>query len=199
MLFQIGEMYVKVVAFNGSPNENGNTSILLKVVGDELIKEGIEFELIQVGSAKVSGCMGCRKCATNKNRRCVIEDDVNLFIEKAIEADGIVIGSPVYFSNVTAQTKALIDRLGFVTRVNGNLLKGKVGVSVVAMRRAGANFAYSAINFLFGICEMIVPGSNYWNSGVGLKPGDVFADDEGMSVVKTLGENMASLMKKLHS
>ena len=189
---------MKVVAFNGSPRREGNTAQALQIVLAELQKEGIETELVQLGGRKVSGCLACRKCAELKNNRCIREDDeMNTFITKALQADGIIIGSPTYFSNVTSEVKAFIDRCGIVARANGNPLKGKVGAAVVSVRRAGANFVYAAINFFFGITEMIVPGSNYWNMTLARDPGDIQKDEEGIQTFKTLGKNMAGLLKRL--
>jgi multimeric flavodoxin WrbA len=191
---------MKVVAFNGSPRKDGNTARALQIVLAELAKEGIETELVQLGGKKVFGCLACRKCSELKNSRCVREDDeMNTFITKALQADGIIIGSPTYFSNVTSEVKAFIDRCGIVARANGNPLRRKVGAAVVAVRRAGSNFVYSAINFFFGITEMVVPGSNYWNMTVARDPGDIQKDEEGMATFTTLGKNMAWLLKKTHS
>ncbi|AEV68882.1 flavodoxin family protein [Acetivibrio clariflavus] len=191
---------MKVVAFNGSPRVNGNTAQSLEIVLEEIRKEGIETELIQVGGKKLSGCKACMMCRKNQDKRCAIQDDeMNSFIEKMIEADGIIIGSPTYFSNVTAEIKALIDRCGYVAKSNGGFLKGKVGAPVVAVRRAGSNFTYAAINFFFGISEMIVPGSTYWNMTLALQPGDVWKDEEGIATFRTLGKNIAALLKKLNS
>ncbi|MEN2773663.1 flavodoxin family protein [Acetivibrio clariflavus] len=191
---------MKVVAFNGSPRVNGNTAQSLEIVLEEIRKEGIETELIQVGGKKLSGCKACMMCRKNQDKRCAIQDDeMNSFIEKMIEVDGIIIGSPTYFSNVTAEIKALIDRCGYVAKSNGGFLKGKVGAPVVAVRRAGSNFTYAAINFFFGISEMIVPGSTYWNMTLALQPGDVWKDEEGIATFRTLGKNIAALLKKLNS
>lgn len=191
---------MKVVAFNGSPRVNGNTSQSIKIVLDELQKQGIETELIQLGGRKVFGCLACGKCRENKDKKCARQDDeMNTFIEKIFEADGLIIGSPVYFSNVSSEVKALIDRCGYVAKSNGgNLLKGKVGAAVVSARRAGATFTYSAINFFFAISEMIIPGSSYWNMTLALNPGDVQKDEEGINTFQTLGKNMAWLLKKIH-
>ena len=189
---------MKVVAFNGSPRKEGNTYQSLQVVMGELQKEGIETEVVQLGGKNIHGCIACYKCFKNKDQECSIKDDwVNEYIKKMIEADGIIIGSPVYFSNVTSEVKALIDRAGLVARANDNLLKRKVGAGVVAVRRAGATFAFSAINFFFFIQEMIVPGSIYWNLAIGREPGEVQEDQEGMMTFKTLGQNMAWLLKKI--
>lgn len=190
---------VKVVAFNGSPRVKGNTFNALSIVLEELQKEGIETELVQLGGRRVFGCLACYKCSQNKNRRCAREDDeMNTFIEKMLEAEGVLIGSPVYFSNVSTEVKALIDRCGLVAKANDDMLRGKVGASVIAVRRAGATFAYSAINFFFGISQMIVPGSSYWNMGIGRNPGEILDDKEGIQTFKTLGANMAWLLKKIH-
>jgi len=189
---------MKVVAFNGSPRKEGNTYQSLQVVMGELQKEGIETEVVQLGGKNIHGCIACYKCFKNKDKECSIKDDgVNDYIKKMMEADGIIIGSPVYFSNVTSEVKAFIDRAGLVARANDNLLKRKVGAGVVAVRRAGATFAFSAINFFFFIQEMIVPGSIYWNLAIGREPGEVQEDQEGMMTFKTLGQNMSWLLKKI--
>ena len=189
---------MKVVAFNGSPRKEGNTYQSLQVVRGELQKEGIETEVIQLGGKTIHGCTACYKCFENKDKECAIKDDeLNNYIKKMMEADGIIIGSPVYFSNVTSEVKAFIDRAGLVARANDSLLKRKVGAAVVAVRRAGATFAFSAINFFFFIQQMIVPGSIYWNLAIGREPGEVQKDAEGMMTFKTLGQNMAWLIKKI--
>ena len=189
---------MKVVAFNGSPRVNGNTYHGLKIVLAELENEGIDTELVQLGGSKVYGCLACYKCYSNKDRRCARQDDqMNSFIEKIVEADGVIIGSPVYFSNVSTEVKALIDRCGLVAKANDQMLSKKVGASVIAVRRAGATFAYSAINLFFGISQMIIPGSSYWNMGMGRNPGEILKDEEGVETFKTLGKNMAWLLKKI--
>ena len=189
---------MKVIAFNGSPRKKGNTYYSIQTVFKELKKEGINTELIQLGGSDIKPCMACFKCFENKNRRCVRNDELNVFIEKMIEADGIIIGSPTYFSNVSPEVKSLIDRAGLVARANDHLFKRKVGAAVVAVRRAGATYVYSSINFFFGISHMIIPGSSYWNIGIGFNPGDVLKDKEGIATFKDLGQNIAWLLKKLH-
>jgi multimeric flavodoxin WrbA len=190
---------MKVVAFNGSPRKDGNTSKSIKVVLSELEMEGIGTELIQVGGKALHGCIACYKCVKNKDGECSIKkDDLNSYVKKMVEADGIILGSPVYFSNITSEMKALIDRAGLVVRANDYLLKRKVGAPVLAVRRAGATFAFSAINFFFFIQQMIVPGSIYWNLGMGRDPGEVVNDEEGILTFKTLGQNMAWLLKKMN-
>ncbi len=189
---------MKVVAFNGSPRKDGNTALLINYVFEELKKEGIETEMVQLAGKRLRGCTACYECYRKKNRRCAVEDDVvNQCIEKMIEADGIILGSPTYFTDVTAEMKALIDRAGFVTRANGSLLKRKVGAAVVAVRRGGQIHTFDTLNHFFLVGQMIVPGSIYWNFGIGRNIGDVHQDEEGVKTMKTLGQNMAWLLKKI--
>ena len=190
---------MKVVGFNGSPRKKGNTSILINTVFQELEKEGIETEFVQLGGKKIAGCIACFKCFSNKDHRCAVDtDDLNGFVEKMIEADGIILGSPTYFSNITAECKALIDRAGMISTANGQIFKHKVGAGVVAVRRAGSVFAFDALNHFFLYNQMFVPGSSYWSIAVGLAPGDVEKDEEGIRTMQVLGQNMAFLLKKVN-
>jgi multimeric flavodoxin WrbA len=189
---------MKVIAFNGSSRKDGNTAKLINHVFEELKKEGIETELIQLGGLPVQGCKGCRMCYKNKDRQCAVKDKTNEYIKKMDEADGIIMGSPVYFANMTPELKALIDRSGFVARANDNMFKGKVGCAVVAVRRAGGVYTFDGINHFFLISQMIVPGSSYWNIGFGREAGDVENDTEGVSTMKDLGNNTAWLLKKIN-
>jgi multimeric flavodoxin WrbA len=189
---------MKVVAFNGSPRPNGNTATLMKLALAELEKAGIETELVQVGSRPIHGCSACYKCKEKHDQRCIFNDDpVNEYIAKMVEADGIILGSPTYFADISAQMKAFIDRTGVVVRANGNLLRRKVGAGVVAVRRGGSIHAFSSLNYYFLIAEMIVPGSTYWNLGIGGDPGEVLEDEEGIKTMRQLGENMAWTLEKL--
>jgi len=189
---------MKVVAFNGSPRKNGNTAAMLDAVLRVLEENGIETELAQIGGENIRPCNACYLCAKRRDRKCAIDDDIaNECISKMMAADGIIIGSPTYFADVTPETKALIDRAGLVARVNGDLLRRKVGAAVVVERRAGSLHAFDTINHFFTIGQMIVVGSNYWNMGIGKEKGEVLSDNEGMDIMKTLGENMAWLLKKL--
>ncbi len=191
---------MKVIAFNGSARKDGNTAILLNYVLSELQNEGIETELFQLAGKEIRGCMACRKCFQNKDMRCVVNTDVlNECVEKMSEADGILLGSPTYFSDVTTEMKALIDRSGYVARANGHTFKHKVGAAVVAVRRAGSIHAFDTINHFFLVNQLIVPGSSYWNIGIGRKKGEVEKDEEGIQTMKTLGQNMAWLLKKTHA
>ncbi len=189
---------MKVVAFNGSPREDGNTHYLINNVLEILQQEGVETELIQLGGHKIKGCLACMKCFENKDKQCNTKNDiVNECIEKMVEADGIIIGSPTYFANVSTEVKALIDRAGLVSIANDHMLKRKVGAAVVAVRRAGATNVFDAINKFFFISQVIVPGSVYWNMGFGLNKEEVKDDDEGINIMRVLGENMAWLLKKI--
>ncbi|MCW4010536.1 MAG: flavodoxin family protein [Candidatus Bathyarchaeota archaeon] len=189
---------MKVVAFNGSARKDGNTAILLRRTLQTLESEGIETELVQLAGQQIRGCTVCRACFETKNQRCIIEDDkVNEYIQKMAKADGILLGSPTYFSMMSPEMKALIDRAGFVARAQPDMLKYKVGAAVVAVRRAGGMPTFNAINHFFLINQMIVPGSSYWNIGLGNKKGDVEADEEGLKTMETLGRNMAWLIKKI--
>jgi len=191
---------MKVVAFNGSARKDGNTAILIRRVLKVLEEEGIETELIQLAGEQIRGCTACGICRKVQNKQCkIVNDNVNLYIEKMAAADAIILGSPTYFSMMTSEMKALIDRAGFVGRANGDLFKRKVGAAVVAVRRAGGIPTFDAINHFFLISQMIVPGSSYWNVGIGLNMGDVEKDAEGMETMDTLGKNMAWLLKKLEA
>lgn len=188
---------MKVIAFNGSPHPQGNTAQAIEIVFEELHKENIDTELIQLGGKKVFGCLGCRKCVELKNKHCIrTDDEMNDYIDKMVEADGIIIGSPVYTSNVTSEVKALIDRSNFVAKANDFMFRGKVGAPVVVATKAGATFAYSAINLMFGISQMITMGSIHWNLALGKMPGDIWNDEEGIRTFRVLGQNMAWLLKR---
>ncbi|WP_292426398.1 flavodoxin family protein [Methanoregula sp.] len=188
---------MKVIAFNGSARKDGNTAMLVQILFKELEKKGIKTEFVQLAGKKMHGCTACMKCMEKKDRRCVIDDFANVCIEKMDGADGIILASPTYFSDVTAEMKALIDRSGFVAMANDHMFRRKVGAAVVAARRGGAIHTFDTINHFFFISQMVVPGSNYWNVGIGLAPGDVEKDEEGLATMKVLGENMAWVMKKL--
>jgi len=189
---------VKVVAFNGSARKDGNTAILLRAVLKELEAEGIGTELVQFGPKAIPGCVACYKCMENKDGHCAVRGDpVNESIDRMREADGILIGSPTYFSDLSSNTKSLIDRAGMTSRANGDMFARKAGAAVVAVRRAGAIHAFDSINHFFLIGQMIIVGSSYWNIGIGRNIGEVEKDEEGMKTMQTLGRNMAWVLKKL--
>ena len=189
---------MKVVAFNGSGRKNGNTAMLIEHAFKPLEAAGIETEMVQLAGNTIRGCTACYKCVENKDQRCAITGDIiNDCIAKMIEADGIILASPTYVADVSAELKALIDRALVVTRVNGNLLNRKAGAAIVAVRRGGAIHAYDSINHFFLISQMIVPGSSYWNIGIGRNIGDVQDDAEGIETMTDLGENMAWLLGRI--
>lgn len=186
-----------VVAFNGSPRKHGNTSLLIGRVCAQLETEGITTEVVQLGGEDIHGCRACYRCFATKDGKCAFDKDIlNDCAAKMVAADGIIIGSPTYFANVSAEVKALIDRAGLVSLAGGVTLKRKVGAAVVAVRRAGALPVFDAINHFFHLQQMIVPGASYWNLGVGREIGEVEGDEEGLRNMQTLGENMAWLLKK---
>ena len=191
---------MRVIAFNGSARKDGNTAILIKQALRELEREGIETEFVQLAGAQIQGCIACSECFETRDQCCVVTDDaVNKYIAKMLHADGIILGSPTYFADITPELKALIDRAGMVARANGDMFQRKVGAAVVTMRRAGAIHAFDSINHFFFIGQMIVPGSSYWNIGIGHGIGEAENDAEGMATMTTLGKNMAWLLKKLHA
>lgn len=189
---------MNVVAVNGSARKDGNTAILLRHALREIEAEGISTELVQLSGMRIRGCTACFRCFANKDRRCAVtNDDVNAVIGKMDAADGILLGSPTYFADVTSETKAVIDRGGMVSRANGGMFRRKAGAAVVAVRRGGAVHAFDSLNHFFLIGEMIVPGSSYWNIGIGREIGDVDGDEEGVQTMKDLGRNMAWLLKRI--
>jgi multimeric flavodoxin WrbA len=191
---------MKVLAINGSARKEGNTALLLTMVLDELKTEGIETELYSLAGKPVQGCIACYKCFENKNKRCAVDKDfINECLGKMAEADAILLGSPTYFADVSASMKAVIERCGMVGRANPDLFNRKVGAAVVAVRRAGGIHVFNSLNYFFTISGMIIPGSSYWNLGIGRQPGEVNNDAEGVQTMKTLGKNMAWLMKKIKS
>ena len=191
---------MKVIAFNGSPRKDGNTSILIQRLFEPLKAEGIETEVFQLGGTNIHGCRACYRCVETHSGRCAFEDDVfNACLDKMRQADGIILASPTYVSDVTPETKCLIDRACLVSRSGGGFLKRKVGAAVIAVRRGGEIHAFDTINHLFLITEMIVPGSCYWNMGFGRDKGEVETDEEGLKTMKVLGENVAWLLKKTHA
>lgn len=190
---------MKVLAINTSPRKKGNTSILLQTVLAEIESEGIEADLFQVGSDVIRGCIACYKCFEKKDHYCAqTQDGLNDLLDKMLAADGILLGSPTYFCNVTSNMKSIIDRAGLVSTANGDMFRHKVGAAVSAVRRAGAIPALTAMNLFFLYNHMIIPGSSYWSLGVGRDMGEVEKDDEGLETMRNLGQNMAWVLKKLN-
>jgi multimeric flavodoxin WrbA len=188
-----------VLAINGSPRANGNTFVMLNWVLEELKKENIEGSIENLGKGPVQGCIACFTCAERKDGNCAFKDNINRIINLMPQAEAIIIGSPVYFADLTPSVKALIDRAGFVDKNNQNKLKRKLGAAVVVARRAGHVHTYDSINHFFGITEMITVGSSYWNLGVALDEGSVVNDKEAKTTMQDLGQNLAWLIKKIRS
>jgi multimeric flavodoxin WrbA len=152
----------KIILLNGSPRTHGNTYQSLEMIQNIFKENEIDSEIIQLGSMNIFGCKACNGCYKNKNNKCSIDNDgLNEVINKVFNADGLIIGSPTYYSNVTGNVKNFIDRCGYVNNANGNYLKGKPGAPIVSVRRSGGNFTYAAINFFFGINEMPIITSSY--------------------------------------
>lgn len=191
---------MKVIGINGSPHLNGNTAVIIREVFRQLEKSGIETEMVQLGGAAIRGCTGCGVCFNAKNGLCTMQDDrINGIIRKAAQADGIILGSPVYFADVTPEMKAFIERMGMVVAANGNFMKHKAGASVAAVRRAGAIQAIDTMNHLLHYMQMNLVGASYWNMVYGKEIGAVEKDEEGMENMRVLGENMAWLLNKINS
>ena len=186
------------LAINGSPRPNGNTRQLLEEAIKPLTKDGWDTEVYQLGGQKVRGCVSCYSCVQNQNRHCIIDDDcINEIIEKMLTANAIIIGSPTYFADVSSEVKALLDRSGFVGSANGKLFRGKIGAAVIAVRRGGGVNAFETINRMFYINQFVIPGSLYWNIGIGRNAGEVQQDAEGMANMKNLGETISLLGKAI--
>ena len=187
---------MKVVAFNGSPRKDGNTTLLINHLLRELEHEGIETELVQLSAKEIRGCIACFKCHENQDQHCAVKEDAaNEYIEKITAAQGIVLGSPVYFQDVTPEMKALIDRAGFVGLANGKMYGNKVGASLACFRRSGGMHTVDAMNHFFLSNEVIIVGRAL---GVGREKGEVEKDEEGVQMASSLGQRMAWVLKRLH-
>jgi multimeric flavodoxin WrbA len=187
---------MKVIAFNGSPRKDGNTTLLINKVFNELEREGMETEMVQLSAKEIHGCIACYKCVENKDQRCAVKDDAaNEYIEQMTLAQGIILGSPVYFMDVTPEMKALIDRTGFVSRANGGMYRNKVGAAVVALRRAGGMHAIDSMNHFLLSQDIVIAGRVL---GIGRDKGEVEKDEEGIQHAKSLGQRMGWLLRKLY-
>jgi len=187
---------MKVLAICGSPRPRGNTWHLLQEAIKVLEQEGIETEYVSLHEKDIRPCLACEKCAKEKNR-CAQEDDFNELYAVMAQADGLIVGSPVYFGSATPNMMALLDRAGYVARMGDNVFDRKVGSPITVARRAGVNFTYAQLMYFFMIMGMVVPGSTYWPIAFGRAPGEVTKDEEGIKTVRTLAENIAWLLKKL--
>ncbi len=192
---------MNVVAINGSPKNNGNTAQLIDTIAQALAQEGISMEVLHIGNKTIRGCFGCGGCAKNQDERCVAKDDeqVNEYIQKMKDADGILIGTPVHWAGIAGTMKSFLDRAFYVSSANGNLFRHKVGASIVAVRRSGGVSTFDAMNHYLTYAEMIMPTTNYWNVAHGRVPGEVHEDLEGMQIARVLGKNMAFTLKMVQN
>jgi len=190
---------MKVFAINGSPHKTGNTYSALNVIAEQLDIEGIDTDIITIGHKSIQGCTACNACMKNKNERCIIDDDVNALIQNMKMADGIILGSPVHYADVSAALKAALDRAFYVAGANQGLFRHKVGAAIVAVRRTGGMPAVNTLYNYLQYSEMFLPTANYWNVVHGAKPGEVLLDAEGIQTARILGKNMAWLMKAVHA
>lgn len=183
---------MKVLAINGSPRVDGNTAVALKEMESVFVKEGVDFEVVQIGMKNVRGCIACNQC--DKLGKCVFDDVVNTLAVKFQEADGLVVASPVYYASANATLIACLDRLFYSTSFDKSM---KVGASVVCARRGGCSSTFDELNKFFTISGMPVVSSRYWNSIHGLRPGEAEQDGEGKQTMRTLARNMTFLMKSI--
>lgn len=189
---------MKVLGINGSSRKDGNTALIMKMVFEELEKEGIETEMIQFAGNILEPCKGCFACKGKSN--CIFQKDMFCeYFEKMKSADGILLGSPVYSADVTANMKAFLERAGVVVATNPGLLKHKVGACVSSVRRGGGLTAVDTMNHFLLNKEVIVAGSTYWNMVYGKDVGDIYKDEEGIANMHNLGQNMAWLLKQINS
>ncbi len=185
---------MKVLALNGSPHKQGNTFAALQVAGKVFEEEGVEFEIFHVGKGPTRDCVACGKCNGNG---CVFDDDgVNEFAEKAKQADGLLLGTPVYYAHPSGHVLSFLDRVFYSS---GNNFAGKVGASFAIARRAGACASFDVMNKYFGISKMIIAGSSYWNIGYGRTEGQFLEDKEGVQTAMNLAKNMSYIMKCLEA
>lgn len=187
---------MKVLAINGSPNRQGNTYHSLMTVGEQLQANGIDFEVLHVGHKLIRGCTNCGACKRNKDEKCsIVADDMNTWIQQMKQADGIILGAPVYFAGIPGTMKSFLDRAFRVSGASGNLFRHKVGAAITAARRTGGSMTFDSLNHYLNYSEMILATSNYWNIVHGGAPGEVAQDEEGMQIMKVLGTNMAWILK----
>jgi len=184
---------VKALGIVGSPRKGGNTEFVMKHTLKAIAEEGIETELVTLADLNIGHCIACYAC--QKEHRCIIDDDLEPVLEKMKAADGIILGTPVYFSAASSLIKALMDRTGMVARYSGDIFKGKVGGPLVVGRRAGHNFAFAQMNYWYQILGFFMTGSSYWNVAFGKDRGEVAQDKEGLDTDWSFGKNLAQLMK----
>lgn len=185
---------MRVIGIVGSPRKNGNTELLTKHTLRAISQEGLDTELIRLAGLKIEPCTACMAC--KKQETCSIKDDLFPIYRRMKEADGIILASPVYYGSATSLIKALMERVGYIARWNGEPFDGKVGGPLVVARRAGKNFTFAQLTLWFQILGFFIPGSTYWNVAIGRDEGDVKQDEEGLETAWTFGKNVARLIKK---
>lgn len=188
---------MKVLLINGSPHKNGNTFLALKEAAKTLEQQGIEAEIVHIGVKPIRGCIACAQCKIQQLNRCVFDDDVcNRIAEKLDETDALIVGSPVYYGQPNGSVLSLVQRLFFSA---GDKVRNKPAASVCVCRRGGATAAYQTMNMPFEMMNMPVVTSQYWNIVYGREQGQAALDTEGMQTMRTLANNMAWLLKKIHA
>lgn len=186
---------MKVIGINGSPHAKGNTALVLKEMAREFETTGIEMEIVHIGGRLIRGCQACGACERNQNERCIFGDDpVNETVQLMKNADAIVLGSPVHYAGIGGTMKSFCDRAFYVAGVNDGMFAGKVGASVVAVRRSGGSAAWQGLNYYLSISNIIIAGSSYWNIVHGMLPGEAAQDLEGLQTVRNAAKNMAWLL-----
>lgn len=186
---------MKVVLISGSPKPNGNTAQLINECAKVIESRGVSTEVISLAGKKIESCIACLRCS--KEGKCGLDDGLNEVIDKIREADGFIVGSPVYFGTARGDVMSALQRIGYVSMTNGRFLSGKVGGPIAVARRGGHTLTLQEMGMFFQINDMIVPGSTYWNMVFGLKPGDALQDEEGMNTIRHFAENVAELVKTL--
>lgn len=186
---------MKVLLISGSPKLNGNTAQLLQECAKVIQEAGVEAEIVSFAGMKIEACIACLKCA--KTGECGLDDGLNEIIGKVKQADGLIVGSPVYFGTARGDVMCALQRIGYVSRNNGNFLGGKIGGPIAVARRGGQTLTLQEMMMFFLINDMIVPGSSYWNMVFGRTPGEALKDEEGVATIKHFAANVANLIKRL--
>ena len=186
----------KTLLISGSPKPDGNTAQLMGECAKVIQEQGVEAEVISFAGMKIESCTACGKCS--ETGKCDIQDGLNEIIEKVRSAQGLIVGSPVYFGTARGDVMAALQRIGYVSRKSDQFLSGKVGGAVAVARRGGQTFTLQEMLMFFLINDMIVPGSTYWNMVFGRLPGEVWKDQEGIDTIRHFAANVAKLVKKLY-
>ena len=187
---------MKVLLISGSPKPNGNTVQLLQECVKVIQEAGVETEIVSFAGMKIESCIACMKCS--KTGECGLDDGLNEVIRKVKQAEGLIVGVPVYFGTARGDVMCALQRIGYVSRNNGNFLGGKIGGPIAVARRGGQTLTLQEMMMFFLINDMIVPGSTYWNMAFGRLPGEALKDEEGVASIRHFASNVANLVKKLH-